>query len=51
MRYNVQSVLQLLASGMTKSEILSDDEDLEEDDLMACLLFAAKILEIKTLVS
>jgi len=49
MRYTVQSVLELLASGMTNSEILSDYEDLEEDDLMACLLFAAKISEVKSI--
>lgn len=49
MRYTVQSVLELLASGMTNSEILSDYEDLDEDDLMACLLFAAKISEVKSI--
>lgn len=49
LRYTVQSILELLASGMTKSEILSDYEDLEEDDLMACLLFAAKISEVKSI--
>lgn len=49
LRYTVQSVLELLASGMTKSEILADYEDLEEDDLMACLLFAAKISEVKSI--
>ncbi|HMP31692.1 MAG TPA: DUF433 domain-containing protein [Saprospiraceae bacterium] len=49
MRYTVQSILELLASGMTKGEILSDYEDLEEDDLMACLLFAAKISEVKSI--
>lgn len=49
LRYTVQSILELLASGMTNSEILSDYEDLEEDDLMACLLFAAKISEVKSI--
>jgi uncharacterized protein (DUF433 family) len=49
MRYTVQSVLELLASGMTNSEILSDYEDLEEDDLKACLLFAAKISAVKSI--
>ncbi|MFZ1751025.1 MAG: DUF433 domain-containing protein [Saprospiraceae bacterium] len=41
MRYSVQSILELLASGMTTLEILADYEDLEENDLKACLLFAA----------
>ena len=49
MRYTVQSVLELLASGMTNNEILADYEDLEEDDLMACLLFATKISEVKSI--
>lgn len=49
MRYTVQSVLELLASGMAHSEILSDYEDLEEADLMACLLFAAKISDVKSI--
>jgi uncharacterized protein (DUF433 family) len=49
MRYTVQSVLELLASGMTNIEILSDYEGLEEEDLNACLLFAAKISEVKSI--
>jgi uncharacterized protein (DUF433 family) len=49
LRYTVQSILELLASGMTNSEILSDYEDLEEDDLMACLLFAAKLSKVKSI--
>jgi uncharacterized protein (DUF433 family) len=42
LRYPVQNVLELLASGMTHQEILSDYEDLEEEDLLACLFFAAR---------
>ena len=41
LRYPVQSMLELLASGMTHKEILADYEDLEEADLQACLLFAS----------
>ena len=47
LRYPVQNVLELLASGMSHEEILEDYEDLEKEDLMACLLFAAKISEVK----
>lgn len=47
LRYPVQNVLELLASGMSHEEILEDYEDLEKEDLMACLLFAAKIFEVK----
>ncbi len=49
MRYTVQSILELLASGMTNAEILADFEDLEEDDLKACLIFAAKLTEVKSI--
>jgi uncharacterized protein (DUF433 family) len=49
LRYTVQSILELLASGMQHYQILADFEDLEEDDLKACLLFAAKISEVKNI--
>ncbi len=49
MRYPVQNILELLASGMTNEEILEDYEDLEKEDLYACLLFAAKISEVKNI--
>ena len=49
LRYPVQNILELLASGMTNEEILEDYEDLEQEDLMACLLFAAKIAEVKNI--
>lgn len=42
-RYPVESVLELMASGMTNEEILADYEDLEKEDLLACLLFATKL--------
>jgi uncharacterized protein (DUF433 family) len=47
-RYTVQSMLEYLASGMSFDEILYDFYDLEVDDLKACLTFAAKIAEIKS---
>ena len=48
MRYTVSSMLELLASGMTIEEILEDYEDLEREDLLACLEYAAKISQTKT---
>lgn len=42
LRYPVQSLLELLASGMTIEEILEDYPDLERDDLLAALEFGAK---------
>ncbi len=41
MRYPVEMILDLLNSGMTFDEILSDYPDLEKEDLQACLLCAA----------
>lgn len=38
LRYPVENILELLASGMTHQQILEDYEDLEEEDLFACLL-------------
>ena len=41
LRMTVQDVLEYMASGMTNDEILADFPDLREDDLRACLSFAA----------
>lgn len=41
MRWPVQTVLELLASDMTFEEILADHPELERDDLLASLEFAA----------
>lgn len=49
MRYPVESILELLASGMSHEEILADYEDLEQADLLACLAFAARLTRVKHL--
>lgn len=49
LRYTVKSILELLASGMTHEEILSDFEDLEEDDIRACLVFASRMADVKSI--
>jgi uncharacterized protein (DUF433 family) len=41
LRYPVESLLELLASGMTIEEIIEDHPDLERDDLLAALEFGA----------
>jgi uncharacterized protein (DUF433 family) len=43
LRYPVETLLELLGSGMTINEILADYEDLERDDLLAALAFAARL--------
>ena len=49
LRYPVHNMLELLASGMTISDLLKDYPDLEEKDFLACLQFAAKITEVKSI--
>lgn len=49
MRYPVENILELMASGMTNQEILADYEDLEEADLMVAVLFASKVLSAKSI--
>lgn len=49
MRYPVEIMLELLSSGMTTDEILEDYPDLEKDDLLACLFFAAKLVQVKSI--
>ena len=41
LRMTVQDVLEYLASGMTHAEILADFPDLTEEDIRACLAYAA----------
>ena len=40
-RQTVYDVLEYLASGMSEAEILHDFPDLTQDDIRACLAFAA----------
>lgn len=47
LRYPVETILELLSSGMTTEEILADYEDLERDDILAALSFAARLSRIK----
>ena len=49
MRWPVQNVLELMASGMTNEEIIHDHPELEPEDLLACLTYAAKITEVKSI--
>jgi uncharacterized protein (DUF433 family) len=41
LRYTVESLLELLSTGMTIDELLSDYSDLERDDILAALEFGA----------
>jgi len=41
LRYPVESLLELLAAGMTIEQVITDHPDLERDDLLAALEFGA----------
>lgn len=49
LRYPVETMLELLASGMTTEELLLDFPDLEKDDFLACIEYAAKTLQVKSI--
>jgi uncharacterized protein (DUF433 family) len=50
LRYPVEMLLELLSSGMTPDEILADYEDLERDDVLAAIAFAARLARTRRLV-
>ena len=47
LRYPVDMILTLLSAGMSSEEILSDYDDLEADDILAALAFAARLSRVK----
>ncbi|MBY0577760.1 MAG: DUF433 domain-containing protein [Burkholderiales bacterium] len=49
LRYPVENVLEWLASGMSVDEILTDYEDLEREDILAVLSYAARLTHVKRL--
>ncbi|MEH2323743.1 MAG: DUF433 domain-containing protein [Nostoc sp.] len=49
LRYPVEFILELLSSGMSNEEILKDYDDLESEDILAVLLFAARLCQVKTI--
>ena len=49
LRYPAETLLELLSSGMTIDEILADYQDLEREDLLAVLAFAARLAQTRRL--
>jgi len=47
LRYPVEILLELLSAGMTLEEILADYEDLEREDILAALVFATRLSQVK----
>ncbi len=49
LRYPVETLLELLSSGMTCDEVLADYEDLEREDLLAVMAYAARLARTRRL--
>ena len=47
LRYPVETILELLSSGMTPEDILADYEDLEREDILAVLAYATRLSQVK----
>lgn len=47
LRYPVEMILDLLSSGMSEGEILADYPDLEREDILAVLEYAAVLSRVK----
>ena len=47
LRYPVDMLLELLSGGMSNEEILADYDDLEPEDILAALAFAARLSQVK----
>ncbi|MEH2276150.1 MAG: DUF433 domain-containing protein [Nostoc sp.] len=47
--YPVEFILELLSSGMSNEEILADYDDLESENILAVLLFAARLSQVKSI--
>lgn len=47
LRYPVDAILDLLSSGMSTEEVLADYNDLEREDILAVLAYAARLSQIK----
>lgn len=48
LRFPVESVLEYLAAGDSFDDLLAEFPDLQREDLMACLEFAAQSLKVKS---
>ena len=49
LRYPVEFILELLSSGVSMEQILSDYDDLEREDILAVLLYAARLSQVKSI--
>lgn len=49
LRYPVENILEWLAGGMSIDQILVDYPDLEREDILAALAYAARLTHVKRL--
>lgn len=49
LRYPVENMLELMAGGMTIEQLLTDYPDLEREDFLACLEYAARLAHVKSI--
>jgi uncharacterized protein (DUF433 family) len=49
LRYPVETLLELLSSGMTHDQILADYGDLEREDLLAAIAYGAQLARTRRL--
>lgn len=49
LRYPVEHMLELLASGMSIDQVMEDYPDLEREDFLACFEYASKLLHVKSI--
>ena len=47
LRYPIDTILELLSAGMSNQQILADYDDLEREDILAVLAFAARLTQVK----
>ena len=50
LRYPVSMLLELLSSGMSLDEVLSDYKDLEREDLLAAMAYGARLSDAKRVI-
>jgi uncharacterized protein (DUF433 family) len=50
LRYPVEMILELLSSGMNIDDILEDYDDLEYEDILAVLIFATRLTQVKSIL-
>jgi len=47
LRYPVETILELMSAGASVDDILHDYEDLDREDVLAALAFAARLAQVK----